>query len=83
MLIGLVMPLLRRVAPRTRIAIAVGLVGAGTALVLLGAVQGGGFSQTALFIRIGLLLTVAGLGLLVSGLRSHRRGAREERHERQ
>jgi hypothetical protein len=73
MLIGFLLPLLRRFSARTRMLIAAAVMAAGVALAMVLALQGHAHRETALPIRFGLLLTLAGLGLLVSGVRASRR----------
>lgn len=85
MLIGLLLPLLRRFGTRTRTLIGVVVIAVGLALGLVvfalqgrpaGALHGHATGADAPLIRIGLLLVIAGLGLLVSGFLGRHRGGR-------
>lgn len=73
MLIGFLLPLLHRFSARTRMLIAAAVMAAGVALAMALALQGHAPRENALPIRLGLLLALAGLGLLVSGVRASRR----------
>jgi len=88
MLIGLLLPLLRRFGTRARTLIGVVVIAAGLALGLVvfalqgrpaGALHGHAAGGDALLIRIGLLLVIAGLGLLVSGFLGRHRDATRHR----
>lgn len=83
MLIGLLLPFLRRFGARTRTIMAVAIMAVGLALALAvfalqghpsGAPHGHAPGADVPLIRIGLLLVIAGLGLLFSGLRGRHRG---------
>lgn len=86
MLIGLLLPFLRRFGARARTVIAVVTIAVGLALGLVvfvlqgrpsaGALRGHAPGADAPLIRIGLLLVIVGLGLLVSGFLSRHRGGR-------
>lgn len=89
MLIGLLLPLLRRFGTRARTLIGVVVIAVGLALGLVvfalqgrpsGALHGHVPGADALLIRIGLLLVIAGLGLLVSGFLGRHRGGPATRH---
>lgn len=73
MLIGFLLPLVRRLSARARTLIAAAIMAAGLALALLLARHGHAHRQNALPIRFGLLLALAGLGLLLSGVRASQR----------
>jgi hypothetical protein len=72
MLIGYLLPLLRRLSARTRMLTGVGVMVAGLALALSLLLRGH-TSGDVLVIRIGLLFTLAGMALLASGVRGARR----------
>ena len=71
MLIGFLLPLLRRFRARTGLLIAIAIMAAGLALALTGLLRGHVPGHVTL-IRWGLLLTVAGVALLVSVVRGTR-----------
>lgn len=73
MLIGSLLPLLRRLSARTRMLTGIGVMAVGLALALSLLLQGH-TSGNVLLIRIGVLLTLAGLALLGSGVRGAHRG---------
>jgi hypothetical protein len=85
MLIGFLLPLLRRAGARTRMLIAVAVIATGLALVLVPLLlRGHGHAANAPLIRYGMLATLAGLGLLVSAVRGgRRRGGGRERADDQ
>jgi hypothetical protein len=66
MLVALLLPLLRKVSARTRMLIAAALVTAGLALAAVVLLQARVPGDGVLLVRIGLLLTLAGLILLGS-----------------
>jgi hypothetical protein len=72
MLIGFLLPLLRRLSPRVRILAGIAVMAAGLALALSLLLRGHA-PGSALLIRIGLLVTLAGLAQFVSGVRGARR----------
>jgi hypothetical protein len=72
MLIGFLLPLMRRLSARMRMLTGVGVMVAGLALALSLLLRGHA-SGDVLLIRIGLLVTLAGLALLASGVRGVRR----------
>lgn len=72
MLIGFLLPLLRRLSTRMRILTGTGVMAAGLVLAL-GLLLHGHPSGSVLLIRIGVLLTLAGLALIGSGVRGGRR----------
>jgi hypothetical protein len=86
MLIGLLLPFLRRFGHRARMLIGVVIVAVGLALGLVvfalqgrpsaGGLHGHAVGADAPLIRIGLLLVIVGLGLLVSGFLGRHRGGR-------
>jgi small neutral amino acid transporter SnatA (MarC family) len=78
MLLGFLLPLLRRFTARTRMLIAAAIMTAGVALALALALHGHAHRENALPIRLCVLLALAGLGLLVSGARASRR---DQRHQ--
>lgn len=73
MLIGFLLPLLRRLSARMRLLTGLGVTAAGLALALSLLLRGHA-SGSVLLIRVGLLLTIAGLALLASGARGAHRG---------
>lgn len=73
MLIGFLLPLLRRLSARMRMLTGIGVMAAGLALALSLLLHAHA-SGNVLLIRIGLLLTIAGLALFASGVRGARRG---------
>ena len=77
MLIGFLLPLLRRFSARTRMLIAAAVMAVGVALAMALALQGQAHRENALPIRLGLLLALAGLGLFISGARASRRDRRQ------
>ena len=74
MLIGFLLPLLRRFSIRVRVLIGVAAMVAGLALALSLALRGHAPGGNVVFIRIGILLTLAGLAMTVSAARARRRG---------
>jgi hypothetical protein len=74
MLIGFLLPLLRRFSARVRVLTGVAVMVAGLALVLSLALRGHAPGASVLFIRVGFLLTLAGLAQTVSGARAGGRG---------
>jgi hypothetical protein len=72
MLLGLLMPLLRRFGARTRMLIGAAVMVAGLALVLTLVLRGHAPGGSVLLIRIGLLLTLGGLAPLASAIRRSR-----------
>jgi len=78
MLIGFLLPLLRRFSARRRMLIAAAIMAAGLALAATLALQGYAHRENALPIRFGLLVTIAGLGLFVSAVRAIRRESRRQ-----
>lgn len=75
MLIGFLLPLLRRFGTRTRLLIALAVTAGGLALILTVMLRGHVPSGAPL-IRWGLLLTLIGLALLISGVRGTLRDRR-------
>lgn len=75
MLIGFLLPLLRRFGARTRMLIALAVTAAGLALALTVLLRGH-VSGEAPLVRWGLVLTVIGLVLLVAAVRGLRRDRR-------
>lgn len=73
MLIGFLLPVVRRLSARTRILVAAAVMTAGVALAMALILQGHAHRENVLPIRFSLLLALAGLGLLVSGVRAARR----------
>jgi hypothetical protein len=73
MLVALLLPLLRKVSARTRVLIAVAVVTAGLVLAAVVVLQSRVPGYGVLLVRIGLLLTLAGLILLGSSIRGYRR----------
>jgi hypothetical protein len=69
MLLGLLMPLLRRFGARTRMLIGAAVMVAGLALVLTLVLRGHAPGGSVLLIRIGLLLALAGVVPFASGMR--------------
>lgn len=78
MLIGFLLPLLRRFSARGRMLIAAAVMAAGMALAAAAVLQGHALREDAQLIRLGLLLALAGLGLFVSGVRASRRVSRRQ-----
>lgn len=72
MLIGFLLPLLRQFSARVRMLTGILVTAAGLALALSLLLRGHA-SGSALLIRVGMLLTLAGLGLIVSSARGSRR----------
>ena len=72
MLIGFLLPLLRRFRARTRMLISAAVMAAGVALATAVLLQAHA-RENVLLIRLGLFLTLAGLGLFVSAVRASRR----------
>ena len=77
MLIGFLLPLLRRFSARSRMLIAAAVVVAGVVAAAL-ALQGHAHRGNALPIRFGLFVALAGLVLFVSGVRASRRENRRQ-----
>ena len=73
MLIGFLLPLLRRYSARRRMLISAAVMAAGVAMVMSVVVQGHALRQNVQFVRWGLLLAIAGLVLFVSSVRARRR----------
>lgn len=73
MLIGFLLPLLRRFSARKRMLISAAVMAAGVALATAVVLRGPAHRENVQLIRLGLLLTIAGLGLLVSAVRAGRR----------
>jgi hypothetical protein len=71
MLIGFLLPLLRRLSVRTRMLTGLAVMAAGLALAL-GLLLRGHAAGSVLLIRVGLVLTLAGLVMFVSGVRGAR-----------
>ena len=78
MLIGVLLPLMRRLRKGTRVALGVGAVVAGAALVLGTAMSGRGLGVSSPLIRVAVLLSLSGLVLLIHGLRRPRRAVGDE-----
>jgi peptidoglycan/LPS O-acetylase OafA/YrhL len=78
MLIGFLLPLLRRFGARTQMLIAAAVMAVGVALAVALALQGHAHRENALPIRLGLLLALAGLGLFISGVRASRRDGQHQ-----
>jgi hypothetical protein len=73
-LIGFLLPLLRRISGRMRMLIGAAVMVLGLALVLVLALQGHPPGASVLLIRVGLLLAVAGPVMFATGVRSNRHG---------
>lgn len=73
MLIGFLLPLLRRFSARGRVLISAAVMVAGLALATAMVMQGHAHRDNVLLVRWGLLLAIIGLGLLVSSVRAFRR----------
>lgn len=73
MLIGFLLPLLRRFSARRRMLISAGIMAAGVALAMAVVLGGHAHRENVELIRVGLFLTLAGLGLFVSAVRASRR----------
>ena len=77
MLIGFLLPLLRRFSARKRALISAAVMAAGVALATAMVLQGHAHRGNALPIRLGLLLALAGLVLFVSSVRAGRQKSRQ------
>lgn len=80
MLIGLLLPLLRRFNARIRMLTGAAVMAAGLALALGLLARGHPSGGTLLLIRIGFLLTLAGFVQFGSGVRGDRRGHQVSGH---
>jgi hypothetical protein len=74
MLIGPLLPLLRRLSGRARMLIGAAAMAVGLALVLVLGLRGHPPGESVLLIRVGLLLAVAGPVMFATGVRGDRRG---------
>jgi hypothetical protein len=72
MLLGLLIPLLRRLSARIQMLIGAAIMLAGLALVLTLALRGHTPAGSVLLIRVGLLLTLVGLVPFAGGIRHGR-----------
>ena len=69
MMIGFLLPLLRGLGARTRVLVGLAVTAVGVALAVVMVLQRHGHSGSVSLIRIGALLTLAGLVLTASSVR--------------